>query len=810
MKLCNFLRGVSAGALAFAVFATQVRAQEQLPTIEVGKPKPQRAAPSQRTEGKPKTPSGPARPLQASDQTPQAPPQSPIAAVSQPPKEDNVTYRPENSFSATKTNTPIMETPASVQVVPRAVLEDQKVTTISQAANNVSGVIAPDASQPSTFGTYIRGFGTTNYYKDGVRFDQNSSNSTPNLADIDRVEILKGPASILFGHGDPGGLINLVSKQPLDKPYTAVETQIGSWSTKRTTIDTTGPLTQDKSLLYRVNAAWDDGNSFIDHARSRDYYFAPTLRWNIDEHTYAVFTGTWRKFVGQDGSTAEAFTGPGPNSSTPWWAFAWGTGGAPLTFLPRSQNLTQPWGRQSSDEGNAGVLFSHDLNEDWNIKQRFHAQLTSFTHFALFPSAYDNATPFEMTTAPELLVSSSTQSYFTSTELTGKVKTGFVDHTLFLGVDYQHFNDQGLVYGVPLGAMQTINPLFPALTLSPFQTYLLDPTQRVDYGFHETWFGVSFQDQIKLPYNVFILAAGRYDHLKIIDPTTNQVSTDAERVTPRFGLLWRPIEQVALYGSYLTNFGNLPVANRGAPLPPESAQQWEVGVKTELLDKKLTTTIAYYDLTKKNIAYADPTDPTGMRQLALGEARNRGVELDLAGEILPGWRVIGGYSYIASIITKDAHCDPNKYSDFLNGVAGQPSGCIVDNYSTYTLGVPLLLSIIGTEGKRLGGVPRNAGSLWTTYEFQSDSPLKGFKIGGGAVARDLTQGDNFNSFHLPGYAVVGLMASYTTQIYGRKTSFQINVDNLLDTRYVQVVSPSAFSLDNGRPRSFKGTMRVEF
>ncbi len=799
MKLCNLLCAVSAGALAFAAFAIGAHAQEQLPTIEVGNEKPQRAELAQSVEGKPTIPAAP----------------TPIAAVSQPPKEENQTYRVENSFSATKTNTPIMETPASIQVVPREVLEDQKFTTIAEAANNVSGVISADGRQ--TFGSYIRGFLTYTYYKDGVRMDQNASNTLPNTVDVDRVEILKGPASVLFGHGEPGGLINLATKQPLEKPYTAIETQIGSWNTYRTTLDTTGPLTKDGALLYRLNAAWDDAGYFVDNYHTRDYYFAPTLRWNIDQQTYLTFQGTWRKYVGQDTSVAPAFTGLGPNSSTPWWAFAWGTGGAPATFLPRGQNLTQPWGRGNGDEGNAGFLFSHDLNEDWNIKQRFHTQLASFTHFQLFPAAYTNNTPFELYTYPEGLVSSSTQSYFSSTELTGKVTTGFVDHTLFLGVDYQHFNEQGLVYlGAINGPTATINPLFPSLTQTNFQPYLLDPTSRIDYGLHETWFGVSFQDQIKLPYNIFILAAGRYDHLKELDPTTNQVTTDAERVTPRFGLLWRPIPEVALYGSYLSNFGNLPATNVGAPLPPEFAQQWEVGVKTELLDNRLTATLAYYDLTKQNIAYPVPTDPTGLHQLALGEARNRGVELDVAGEISPGWKVIGSYSYIASEITKDAHCDPGAYGNFLaaaatNGYFGAaPGGCILDNYNLYTLGNPVLLSIVGNEGKRLGGVPRNSGSLWTTYEFQSDSPLKGFKVGGGAVARSLTQGDNWNDYHLPGYATVELMASYTTSIYGRKTTFQLNVDNLLDTRYMQVSYPSAFSISNGAPRNFKGSIKVEF
>ena len=124
-------------------------------------------------------------------------------------------------------------------------------------------------------------------------------------------------------------------------------------------------------------------------------------------------------------------------------------------------------------------------------------------------------------------------------------------------------------------------------------------------------------------------------------------------------------------------------------------------------------------------------------------------------------------------------------------------------------GNPILLSLNGNVGKRLGGVPRNSGSLWTTYEFQ-DGDLRGLKIGGGAIARSLAQGDNWNDFHTPGYATLALMASYTTQVLDRKTTFQLNVDNLLDTRYYSVGNPNPFAVLTGAPRNFKGSIKMEF
>jgi len=784
MVFDRFTRGGAATALVLAAATTSLPAQAQqaLPSIDIGAPgvAPARPSPAERQAQI-------AAPASAS-------PGGPAAA--RPLAEDNVTYHPENATTALKTNTPIMETPASVQVVPRAVLEDQKFTNISQAANNVSGVIAPDGRQ--TIGHWIRGFLTYTYYKDGVRFDQNATNNGANTADVDRVEILKGPASILYGRGEPGGVINLVTKQPLDKPYTAIEQQIGSWGAYRTTLDTTGPLTKDGSILYRFNGAWDDSHLFYVNSHTRDYYLAPKLLWNIDTHTNLTVYATFKHAVAQDASLPPAFAGDGPNSVNPAWRAAFGTGGAPWSSLPRNYNATQPWGRADGQEFNIGYAFSRDLNEDWNIRNRFHVQLASFSHYQEFPGGYTNNTPFEFYTGAEFLPSSGTQSYYTSTELTGNFNTFGIGHTLLVGFDYEHFNEYGIGFydGGP-----TNNPLAPVYL--PFRAYPIDPATFFSYGKKENWYSGYVQDQIKLPYNFFVLAGARYDHIIERDPTTSadpatgvitfgRTTTDKRKVTPRFGLLWRPIPELSFYGSYLTNFGTLNTGTR-TPLPPESAWQWEVGAKAELFDKRLTATIAYYDLTKTNIASPDPTDPTGLRAVTTGEARNRGVELDIAGEILPGWKVIGAYSYIASVITKDGVCN----------VAVGGSACVYDAYTG------TLLSPFGNLGKRYGGVPRHSGSLWTSYEIKYGA-LSGLKFGGGAIARSLIEVDNFNSSHLPGYATVGLFAAYTTQINNYKTTFQINVDNLLDTRYYQVSYPGPYSLETGAPRNFKGSIKVEF
>ncbi|MGQ0594231.1 MAG: TonB-dependent siderophore receptor [Gammaproteobacteria bacterium] len=295
------------------------------------------------------------------------------------------------------------------------------------------------------------------------------------------------------------------------------------------------------------------------------------------------------------------------------------------------------------------------------------------------------------------------------------------------------------------------------------------------------FYGLYLQDQVHLPYDVHLLAGFRYDNATARfgtfgDPTGPISELADEAVTPRFGLLWQALPQLSLYGNYVENFGrsNLGGLDRDSnPLPPESAQQWEVGVKTESLDGRFTGTLAYYDLTKQNIRTPDP-DPVLAAQgfsVAIGEVRNWGVEFDLSGEVLPGWRWIGSYSYIDSEITKD--------------------------------------NAAGLQGNRLANVPAHGGSLWTTYEVQQGF-WRDLTLGGGVVARSQVQGDNDNSFQIPGYAAVNLMAGYSWKAGPSKISLQLNIDNLLDKDYFSGSDSTPFVILYGAPRTFSGSVRVEF
>ena len=199
-------------------------------------------------------------------------------------------YTVRNTVSATKTETPLMETPFSVQVVPQQVLQDQLVNRLEKALQNVPGVLPFSTNQGLSDGFMIRGFGSNTTCRDGF-FEPDilgGGSSKGETANIDRIEVLKGPGSILFGRTEPGGVINLVTKQPLAQRQTSLQQEVGSYSYYRTTLDSTGPITRDDTLLYRVNMSYESTRSFRDFVEDKGTFIAPTLELNIGPRTQAT------------------------------------------------------------------------------------------------------------------------------------------------------------------------------------------------------------------------------------------------------------------------------------------------------------------------------------------------------------------------------------------------------------------------------------------------------------------------------------------------------------------------------------------
>ena len=713
-----------------------------------------------------------------------------MAKTEEPDSSDpyNSSYSPANATTATKTDTPLMETPMSVKVIPQQVLRDQQAVRIDKALENVSGVY----QQPSSLGEIsffsIRGFGgydgnSSFLYRNGVRGSfAGADASFPDMANIERIEVLKGPASILYGRVEPGGMVNLVTKQPLDIPYYSLQQQFGSFDHYRTSADATGPIKKDGSLAYRLNLAYENKGSFQDFVNSDRVFVAPVVRWNINDKTTATF---WLDYTKANDTILDTIPALG-NRPAP---------------IPRSRSYGDPAnGQMLTEEQRFGFNWTHAFNKDWKLRHVFDAR---HNENSLEPYIGNLGIVDENACTPQdCQVARYGQSfrgqprhstaYFNSLDLTGHFDTLGLQHTMLIGGDYWHntFEATGNeiinLFGGEISNIDLYNPQYTGIPLSIYQTAegYNQPNSSQD------WAGVYGQDQIKLPYNVHVLGGFRYDNVASYTEEAGVPTQNKDRVSPRAALLWQPIPELSLYGNYVENFGAASGQSVGGGfLPPQTAQQWELGAKTELLDGKLTGSLAWFDITKQNVAVPDPTNLALARAgflAPVGEVRNQGLEIDVGGEIRQGWKMIGSYAYIDSEITKDSA---------LNGPVDAN-------------GEPTLTA--GNTGHQLYGVPEHGGSFWNTYEFQSGA-VRGLKFGAGVLLRGEQQANNDNTVQLPGYALVNLLAAYQWKMGASKVTAQLNVDNLLDKTYYAAQGfgggTAGFA---GAPRSFLGSIRIEY
>jgi len=667
----------------------------------------------------------------------------------------NPDYSLPNTTTATKTDTPIMETPYSIQVVPKQVLEDVQAIRPGDALNYVSGIYQGSANSGDWLDwTKRRGFDPfpTGDYRDGGAFPLASAWGGRDLANIEQVEALKGPASLLYGQATPGGIVNYVTKKPLATPYYSLQQQFGSYDYYRTTLDATGPITQDKNLLYRFNLAYKDANSFRDTVSSDRIFIAPTVTWIISPRTRMNFELEYDHghVVFDRGIPA--------------------IGNRPAD-VPRNRFLGEADPQSEFERILVGMNWSHAFNDNWTLSHRFTAVYNGLDQVASFPSLNTDNVRLNRSFELAKVDPGDDASYFNTVNLTGHFDTWGLQHTLLLGGDYFRQSTKNVI--TPFSSpINIFNPTYLGgegiSNLAAGSTSFTTTTER-------DWFGLYMQDQIKLPYHLHLMGGLRYDSSEQVGTDSRRltptVSPQQDKVTPRGGLVWQPIPELSLYGSYSENFTGINGTGLGdVLLAPETAQQWEFGLKTELFDKRFLATLAWFDLTKQNARVADPRDTRF--SAAIGEANVAGLEMDLKGEILPGWNMIGSYAYTPDAVT--------------------------------TIGR-------ATEvGKRFPGVPRHGGSLFTTYELQSGL-MQGLKFGGGVIIRSSQHTESTNNeVVLPGYATVNLLTSYSWKVGASKLTTQLNVNNLLDKEYYPASAFSRNSIEVGAPRTFMGSVRIEY
>ena len=671
-------------------------------------------------------------------------------------------YNPLWDNAATRTVTPDLQNPVSVQTVPQQVLKDQQTIYLDDALQNVSGVTPQNSSYGTGDSFAIRGFNMNNLvFEDGLRSDYFAAGFQRSMQNVQSVTVVKGPSSVLYGQAEPGGLVDIETKKPLSTNYVALDQQIGSFSFYRTTLDATGPLNADKTLLYRFNVDEENSYSYRAFIKSQRLFLFPTIQWKPNKENQVTLEVTYAN-INQVQDNGIPFT----------------TNGVPAS-VPMGNNYAMPRANENPTQDlTVKLSATHHFTDDWMIHAAYKTEFMSspISNSQFYAGDVDQSGNLPLYVSSTPLYNLWTQEYLV--DLTGKFQTWFLKHTVLGGFDFYH---QNFHYTYE----QADNPFISQNIFQPNWNQPLPPIDPSKTG--NTYqqlndCGAYFQDQVELPWHLHLLAGFRYDNVSVSNTGYSKYGTstvhEVPPLTPRFGVLWQPVKPVSFYGSYTENYGTTAlgaVTANGQPLPPEGAKQWEAGIKTEFLDKKLTTTVALYQLTQNNIPTTDPSNP-GFEE-AVGQAQSKGLELETAGEIVPGWRVIGGYSYINCVTTMDNN---------------SPS----------------------LQGLRFPGVPYNSGSLWSTYEIQG-GPLKRFKFGAGVVGRSEEQayaypssGTSYEVDRIPAFAVVNAMASYPWSLGKTKWTAQININNMFNTAYFSSVNPSQAM--PAAPFNFMASLKMEF
>lgn len=533
-------------------------------------------------------------------------------------------YRATRSASATRTDTAIHETPQSISVVPAQVVEDIGATRLEDALDYAGGV-----ERGNNFGGQglteflVRGFSTQEFYRNGFAVNRGYPNM-PDANTLERIEVLRGPASMLYGRGDPGGTFNIVSKQPQAERRTVLGSQVNTDGLRRGTLDTTGALDESAAFTYRLNLVAEGSDSFRDRVESERYNIAPVLRWQLSDDTALILEGDYlhNRHPMDRGLTRY------PNQAGD---------------LSRDRFLgEESAGKLTNQNATTQLRLEHQLDSQWMLRGGIQYLDGSLDGGAVENNglAADGRTVGRNYSERWL----NWNDLAVQANLEGRFDAAGLAHTLLLGVEFDDFNydsqidrSGGATSDFPIDLYDPVygQPL-PALT----RTTTYDDENLKSYAFF-------LQDQIALTERLTAQVGARLERFeqRYENKLTPAGSWDQAHnaVSPRFGLIYDLTEELAVYANTSRSFK----PNRGADrssqaFDPEKGIAHEVGIKYELPEHDLSVTAALFHITKENVLTSDPVDSN--YQVAAGEARSRGFDISVAGNITPQWRVIGGYA----------------------------------------------------------------------------------------------------------------------------------------------------------------------
>ncbi|WP_163397711.1 TonB-dependent siderophore receptor [Flavobacterium fluviatile] len=661
-----------------------------------------------------------------------------------------------------------MDTPQSVQVIGSDVIEQQQAIRLSEVLKNANGINVSSARGGAQESFSSRGYslsgnnnGNSNagsILKNGFRFN---SGSIPDISGLEKVEFLKGGSAILYGNVAPGGILNLVTKAPSFTKGGSVSMQAGSYAYYKPSIDFYGPL--NKSIAYRINASYENSESFRDVVKNERFYVNPSLLFNVSDKTQITVQGDYldADWTPDFGTGAISYPAPATNSI--------------IIDAPRNMYYGALWSRGNTKSASASAFVNHDFNENWKLN--FNASYQSYNRTQKSTAQLSGVTPTGDWNRGLVQNKNLERIFADQLSLQGTFNTGSVKHQIFTGADWENSFAPAYTFA------------FNPTTYDKINLYTFDPdNQRTDEpnarntqiaNTDTNRFGVYFQDLVSITEKFKVLAGIRWSWQELevttyketagngkpegTEPTVAPKKLD-NAFSPKAGLVFQPTKDISLFASYSNSF----TPNTGTtvdlqPIEPSIIDQYEAGIKTDFLKGLFSTNVTVYQITNNNLAQtaefkADGTPNTDTSIKVLnGQTKSKGVEVDITAKPVQGLSIIAGYSY-----------NDYRYSK-TSGLNGSP-----------------------VEGDRLVGTPQNTANLSFFYTLP-EGLFKGLSLGaignyiGDRIVGWNNQHNNTDPVKYPdgiyhreipigGYTTIDVSAGYSW----KKISLLVKLSNITD------------------------------
>ena len=652
-------------------------------------------------------------------------------------------YVATRTAAGSKTDTPIVEAPRSMSVITRQQLDDRQVLNLNDALRYTAGV------QSSGYGSdsradwlRVRGFDPTQFL-DGLPLPKGSfSNPKVEPWNLERITVLRGPASSVYGQTPPGGMLDMVSRRPQAESVNQIEAQVGSNEHKQINFDSTGKIDDEGRFLYRVSGVVRDSNSPIDHIPDKRYNLAPSLTWNIDEDTKLTFISQYTR--DDTGITGQFLPLQGTKLDSP------------AGKISHHKNLGEPdWDFYDRTYYALGYAFEHRLNDTWQFRQNLRYTKSDLAFQAVNVGTINTVDADGNVNREAGIVNEDISQFAVDNNFQADFQTGAISHTLLLGLDHQRSNtnyqwlyggsyvydSNGNVIGNNVPPINVGNPVYGGDMSNVSYFALQDFSQKT----RQT--GVYIQDQMALD-NWRLTLGGREDWVHtgtVFHNKADATSTQRDKAfSGNVGLSYVFDNGITPYISYTESFQPAMGANvdSAQSFDPTEGRQYEVGVKYQPVGSQTLLTAAVYDLTQENVRV---TEGSITRQV--GELQVRGLELEASTQLTDNLKAIASYTYTDTEITK--------------GLASE-------------------------KGNRMALIPRNQATLWADYTWHS-GPLDGFGIGGGVRYVGDTYGNTANT-------EIAHVSSYT--VYDASVHYDLGrLDNSMKGLSVAVEAKNLFNKD---------------